>query len=112
MNQLQRAFQYEGQQVRTKAVDGRVWFAAKDICAILDIANHRNAVAKLGEKQKGTEVMDTPGGRQEMAVITEAGVYKIAFTSQERSEETWRFMEWFANRVLPSIAEGVSVWTA
>jgi len=101
VNELQRVFEFDGQQVRAKAVDGRVWFAAKDICAILDISNHRNAVAKLNEGQKGVQVMDTPGGPQEMAVITEAGVYKIAFTSQKPEAE--RFTDWVAEEVLPTI---------
>ena len=103
MNELQRVFEFDGKQVRAKAVDGRVWFAAKDICAILDISNHRNAVAKLNEGQKGVQVMDTPGGPQEMAVITEAGVYKIAFTSQKPEAE--RFTDWVAEEVLPTIRQ-------
>ena len=103
MGQLQRVFEYEGQSVRTKVVDGQAWFAAKDVCTILDITNHRNAVAKLSERQKGVQVMDSPGGPQETLVVNEAGVYKIAFTSHKREAE--RFTDWVAEDVLPSIRQ-------
>ena len=108
MGQLQRVFDYEGQQVRTTLIDGRPWFVAKDVCAILDIANHRNAVAKLGAKQKGVKTVDTPGGPQEMTVVTEAGVYAIAFTCLDQSGAARRFLHWLASEGLPFIMQGVS----
>lgn len=39
MGQLQRVFDYDGQQVRTAVIDGQPWFVAKDVCDILELGN-------------------------------------------------------------------------
>lgn len=108
MGQLQWVFDYEGQQVRTTIIDGQVWFAGKDVCAILDITNHRNAVAKLSERQKGVKTIDTPGGPQEMTAIKESGIHAIAFTCLDRASTARRFLDWLTSEVLPSIMQEVS----
>lgn len=101
MNELQNIFQYEGRQVRTTVVNGEPMFVAKDVCEILEIENHRNVIARLSDGMKGVHSMDTLGGKQEMSVITEAGVYKLVFTS--RKPEAEKFTDWVACEVIPSI---------
>jgi prophage antirepressor-like protein len=101
MTELQVFRNDEFGEIRAVEVNGKAWFVAKDVCDVLGITNHRNAVAKLSGTQKGVHTMDTPGGKQEMAVVNEAGIYKIAFTS--RKPEAERFTDWVAGEVLPTI---------
>ncbi len=44
----------------------------------------------------------TPGGEQQLTVISEAGMYKLAFRCQS-SERADKFTNWVAGEVLPSI---------
>lgn len=101
MNQLQKIFSYQNKEVRTVIKDGQPYFVAKDVCDVLEIEKHRDAVSRLNDSQRGSVLVDTLGGRQEMAAINEAGVYKLVFTS--RKPEAERFTDWIASEVLPSI---------
>jgi anti-repressor protein len=101
MNELQKIFNYNGKIVRTVVVDGELMFVAKDICDVLEIGDTSKAVVRLTENMKGTNSIPTPGGDQEMLTVSEAGVYKLVFTS--RKPEAERFTNWIASEVIPSI---------
>ncbi|NMB26376.1 MAG: phage antirepressor Ant [Firmicutes bacterium] len=101
MNQLQRVFEYEGQQVRTTVIDGQLWFVAKDVCDILELGNVTRSVERLTDTQKGLTTIQTPGGNQQANVVSETGLYKLVFTS--RKQEAERFTDWVAEEVLPTI---------
>lgn len=100
MNELQ-LFQKDGFKVRVIERDGEPWFVAKDVCEILEIEKHRDAISRLSGSMRGSVVVDTLGGRQEMAAISEAGVYKLVFTS--RKPEAEKFTDWLATEVIPAI---------
>ena len=100
MNKLQ-IFNYQEKEVRTVIKDGEPWFVAADVCEILEISNHRDAILRLNENMKGVVTTDTLGGNQVIRVITEAGVYKLVFTS--RKPEAEKFTDWLASEVIPSI---------
>jgi len=59
------------------------------------------ALIKLSEKCKGTKVIGTLGGKQDMRVINEAGLYKLIMRSNKPIAE--KFQEWVCEEVLPSI---------
>jgi prophage antirepressor-like protein len=99
-NHLQ-IFNYSENHVRTVLKDGQPYFVAKDICEILEIGNVTDAVKRLSDSMKGVDSIETLGGKQEVNVITEAGVYKLVFTS--RKPEAEKFTDWIASEVLPSI---------
>ncbi len=99
-NELQ-VFRYQAQQVRTIAKDGKPWFVARDVCEVLAIANTSQALARLPDVMKGLATVDTLGGRQTVTVVTEAGLYKLAFSS--RKEQAEEFTNWVASDVLPQI---------
>lgn len=99
MNQLQKLFNYEGHQVRTLIRNDEPWFVAKDVCEVLEV--DITQTRRLSEKQKGLHSIQTLGGKQEMTVINEAGVYKLVFTS--RKPEAEKFTDWIVEDVLPSI---------
>lgn len=99
MNELQRVFNYSGTEVRTVIKDEEPWFVAKDVCVVLDIDSTQ--IRRLNEKQKGLHTIQTPGGNQQMAIINEAGLYKLMFTSRKPDAE--KFTDWVTEEVLPSI---------
>lgn len=47
-------FQFQGdQEVRTTLIDGEPWFAAVDVCKILDIADVKQAIERLDDDERG-----------------------------------------------------------
>ena len=56
-----QAFAFDSHAVRVVEIDGQPWFVAKDVCACLEIDNHRNVVARLDEDEKGVQTLDTLG---------------------------------------------------
>lgn len=99
---LPQIFMYQGAQVRTVTKDGEPWLVAKDICAVLGIANHSDAISRLNPSMKSVLGVTDPHGRvQETAVISEPGMYKLIFRSNKPEAET--FGDWVATDVLPSI---------
>lgn len=93
---------FEGEHlVRTVEKEGELWFVGLDVCRCLGIKNNRDAVEKLDEDEKGVVNADTPGGVQELTVVSEAGVYRLVFSS--RRPEAERFKRWLAHEVIPAI---------
>ena len=101
MNQLQKIFNYQDNQVRTVFKDGQPYFVAKDVCEILRLGNSRDAVSKLDEDEKGVEKVDTLGGLQDMTIINEGGLYTLIIRSN--MPEAKPFRKWVTSEVLPSI---------
>jgi anti-repressor protein len=101
MNQLQKVFQYQDHQVRTVIKDGEPWFVAKDVCEILDISKHRDAVSRLDNDERGSVLVDTPGGTQSVSAVNEYGLYSLILRS--RKPEAKEFKRWITHEVIPSI---------
>ena len=100
MNPL-TVFDFEDTVVRSLVIDNEPWFVGKDICSCLGITNNRKTLATLDSDEKGVTYCDTLGGRQEMTVINECGVYHLIFRS--RKPQAQRFRRWVLHEVLPSI---------
>jgi len=97
-----KLFQYQHKRVRSLTIDGQIWFVAKDVCEVLEIVNVRDAVSRLSDNQKrGVGITDAIGREQKSYVISESGVYKLAFRSNKPEAE--RFTDWLANDVIPEI---------
>ncbi len=84
-----------------KGSDGEPWFVAKDVCEILGIGNSRQALSRLDDDEKGVILNDTPGGRQNVSIVNEAGFYSLVLSS--RKPEAREFKRWVTHEVLPSI---------
>ena len=96
------AFDFESHNVRISMDDnGEPWFVATDVCTALTIGNSRMALDRLDDDEKGVSNIDTLGGKQELAVINESGLYSLILTS--RKAEAKRFKRWVTHEVLPSI---------
>lgn len=103
MNSL-KIFNFEGNNVRTVDIEGKTYFVAKDVAKILQYSSTANAVSNhVPDKYKGVTELMTPGGKQKVVVINEAGLYKLVFHSKMPQAE--QFTDWIAETVLPSIRE-------
>lgn len=100
-NEIQ-SFNFDNQKVRTLAINQQPYFVGKDVAEILGYKRTADAIREnVPDKFKGVGVLPTPGGKQRVTVISEAGLYKLAFKSHAKNAE--KFTDWVASEVLPSI---------
>lgn len=92
---------YGKMHVRVFGTKDEPWFVAVDVCKILQIKNSRDAVKRLDDDEKGVVKADTLGGKQELQIINEAGLYTLILKS--RTEEAKCFKRWVTHDVLPRI---------
>lgn len=89
-------------QIRTMEMDGEPWFVGKDVAKALGYSNARDAISKhVHEDDKGVAKCDTLGGKQDLTVINESGLYALIFSSKLESAK--RFKHWVTSEVLPSV---------
>lgn len=95
-------FSFESHEIRVDRDDqGVVWFVAKDVADALDIAwKGSDTLSSIKAEWQGVRQLRTPGGEQELIVILEQAVYKLAFRS--RKPEAEKFSDWAAD-VIASI---------
>lgn len=94
-------FEYQNNKVRTVDMYGEAWFVLKDVCAVLGISNNRMAADRLDDDEKGVSLIDTLGGKQEMVIVNESGLYHVILRSDK--PEAAPFRRWVTNDVLPAI---------
>jgi prophage antirepressor-like protein len=95
-------FSYGAQNVRVqKDATNEPWWVAADVCDILGLRNSRQALARLDPDEKGVILTDTPGGKQEVTGINEAGLYSLILRS--RKPDAKAFKRWVTHEVLPTI---------
>ena len=87
--------------VRVTNKDGVDWFVAKDVCGVLDVKDPSMALTRLDEDEKGTNIIGTPGGAQEMLCINEYGLWQLVLTS--RKPQAKEFKRWLTHEVIPAI---------
>ena len=100
-NQVQIFDNPEFGKVRVIMKDGEPHFVAADVCRILELDDVSKAVSRLDEDEKGTNLIPTRGGYQQMLVVNEPGLYRLIFAS--RKPEAKKFQRWVYHEVLPSI---------
>lgn len=102
MNNLQ-VFQNEAfGQVRVISKNGAPWFVGKDVAEVLGYKNPLKAVREhVKDNHKGVNEIGTPGGKQHLILIDEAGFYSLVLRSKLPSAEA--FQEWVTSEVLPAI---------
>lgn len=89
-------------EVRTIMKEGEPWFVAADVCRALEIANSRDAVARLDEDEKNTVVLtDGNRGNPNATIVNEPGLYSLVLGS--RKPEAKAFKRWITHEVIPSI---------
>ena len=102
MNRLTIFSNEEFGTIRAIEKDGEPWFVGKDVAEALGFSNTRDAIKRhVDDDDKGVTKHDTLGGKQDLAVINESGVYALIFGSKlPRAKE---FKHWVTSEVLPSI---------
>lgn len=93
-----QVFNYEQRQIRTRVNEkGETLFIAKDVCDILDIKNHRDALLKLDEDERASVLLDGLN----FTAVNESGLYFLIMRSSK--DEAKKFRKWVTSEVLPSI---------
>jgi prophage antirepressor-like protein len=91
-------FTFESNEIRaTQDEYGNPWFVAKDVCASLNLTWSGATLSAIKPEWKGMLNFNTPGGNQELAIIREQAVYKLAFRS--RKPEAEAFTDWVADTI-------------
>ncbi|MGL5879816.1 MAG: BRO-N domain-containing protein [Xenococcaceae cyanobacterium] len=96
-------FDFDSKDVRIFVKEGNPWFVAKDICRILEIKNVADALTRLDDDEKGIVLTDTPGGKQDTAIVSESGMYGLVLGS--RKPQAKAFRKWITSEVLPTLRE-------
>lgn len=101
MNQPQ-IFNFEQNEVRTILVNDEPYFVGKDVAEVLGYSNTQKAILNhVDEEDKGVTKWDTLGGKQNMTIINESGLYSLILKSKLPSAR--KFKRWVTSEVLPSI---------
>lgn len=97
-----QVFEYQNNKVRTVDMDGEAWFVLKDVCGVLDIADHKVVARRLDEDEVcQTPLTDSMGRQQSTTIINESGLYHVILRSDK--PEAAPFRRWVTNDVLPAI---------
>jgi prophage antirepressor-like protein len=108
-------FLYENRPIRTVTIEGEPWFVAADVCEAIDIDTSVSVNGQmrarddetayrsggLDDDEKGTHIVSTPGGPQEVLVVSEPGLYALILKS--RKPEAKLFKRWITHDVIPQI---------
>lgn len=102
MNNLQIFNSPDFGQIRTIQQNEEPWFVGKDVAAALGYSNPQKAVREhVRDTHKGVNEMDTPGGKQQLTIIDEAGLYSLIMRAKTDKAES--FQEWVTSEVIPAI---------
>lgn len=104
--------------VRTISIEEEVWFVGKDVCEAFGDTNHKRSLANIDDSDRRVSKIETAGGKQNMVIINESGLYSLLFQMQpqrakgvsqneppieERIQKLKRFKKWVTGEVLPAI---------
>ena len=92
---------YESMPVRIIQRDGEVWFAAKDVSAVLGLTTRKIREIVPEDERTQSPLIDTLGREQKTTMVSESGLYTLIMRSDK--PEAKRFQRWVTGEVLPSI---------
>ena len=99
MNKLQFFKNNEFGEIRTIQNINEVWFVGKDVTECLGYSNSRKAL----NEDKGVTKCDTLGGKQNLTIINESGLYSLVLSSKLPTAK--KFKRWVTSEVLPQIRQ-------
>lgn len=94
-------FAFDSQAVRVVKVDGEPWFVGKDVAEVLGYARPNDALQQHCKGAVKRRPLSTPGGTQELRIISEPDMLRLIVGSKLPAAE--RFERWVFEEVLPSI---------
>lgn len=98
---LKLQLEFDGHSVRMVGTPDSPRWVAADVCAAIEVADHTTAMRDFDDDEKGTHTVRTPGGDQEMLVVTEPGLYRLI--RQSRSKRARDFERWLDHKIMPSV---------
>jgi prophage antirepressor-like protein len=102
MNNALTKLEFNGMPVRIELINDEPWFVAMDLCAVLGIANSRDAFQRLDDDEKDiVGVTDTIGRQSPTQVVNESGMYNLVFRSMKPQAQ--QFKRWVTHEVLPAL---------
>ena len=63
---------------------------AADVCKALEIGNSRMAMERLDDDEKGGTQLSTLGGKQEITIINEPGLYSLVLGSRKPEAKAFK----------------------
>jgi prophage antirepressor-like protein len=96
-------FAFDAAAVRVFMIHDAPWFVAGDIASILGYKHVPHMVRMLDEDERGTHIVDTLGGKQDVSVVNESGMFACVLKSRRPEAKTFR--KWVTSEVLPSIRQ-------
>ena len=94
-------FAFDSHAVRVVLVDGEPWFVGKDVAEVLGYKDTTNAIKLHCKGVAKHHPLSTPGGLQEVRIISEPDMLRLVVGSKLPAAE--RFERWVFEEVLPSI---------
>lgn len=92
----------ESTPIRVQVINKELWFVAKDVCRVLGVANHKDAVSRLDDDERhGVGITDPIGRNQKVIAINESGLYHLIF--QSRKPEAKKFRRWVTGELIPTL---------
>lgn len=98
------SFKFDDRDVRVVTKDGEPWFLAADLCDVLHLDT--TSIRKLDDDEKGLHSIQTLGGAQQMAVVSESGMWTLVLRCRDAVKPgtiPYRVRKWVTGEVLPSI---------
>ncbi len=100
MKEIQ-VFNFEQNEVRTLQVNNQPYFVLADVCKVLGLTTPKKVADRLDSDEKGVSLIHTPGGKQNMTIITESGLYAVILRSDKPQAK--QFRKWITAEVLPTL---------
>lgn len=89
-------------RIRGLKIEGEPWFVGKDVAAALGYSDTAQAIRKhIDDEDKGVVESTPPGGKQNITIINESGLYSLMLKSKLPGAK--KFKRWVTSEVLPSI---------
>lgn len=91
MDKLQ-VFNFENHNVRALMINDEPYWVGKDVAIVLGYAKPRNAIATHvdEEDKKDAPIQGDLGGKQNMTVINESGLYSLILSSKLPSAKRFK----------------------
>lgn len=82
MNDLQMFSNKEFGNIRAVIINDFPWFVGKDVCESFGDTNYRRSLSNVDDVDKSIALIETLGGKQNMTIINESGLYSLLFQMQ------------------------------
>lgn len=95
-------------QIRSLMIEDEPWFVGKDVCEIFGDTNYRRSLMNVDDCDKCTSQIKTAGGRQNMTIINESGLYTLLFQMQPQKAKGVSQNVHPSNKQIEKLPKGMS----